>query len=79
MDGAQWWNYLLPKRKENRGDLVGGVALFSFIAILFKLVFGGSKLAFGGSVIMVTALDLTAITGLLVPIIGHIVKSGFKK
>lgn len=72
--GATWLNYLLPMRREHRGDLVAGIALASFLVILAKLLLGGSSLIVGGASIMIQPIDITSTIALLTPVVGHIVK-----
>ncbi len=70
-----WINALLVRRKEDRGDLVGTIALWSFLAMLFALLLGGSSLDVGGLHLVVPTLDINALLALLGPIAGHVVKS----
>ena len=68
-------NALLVRRRDERGDLVGTLALWSFLAMIFCLCLGGSVLEVGGLRLTVPVLDISALVGLLGPIVGHVVKS----
>lgn len=70
-----WINALLVRRKEERGDLVGTIAIWSFVAMLAALLFGGSSLTVGGLHLTMPALDVQALVALLSPIIAHTAKS----
>jgi hypothetical protein len=68
-------NAFLVRRKDERGDLVGTIALYSFLAMLIALLLGGSEFARWGLTLRVPALDIQALVALLSPIIAHTVKS----
>jgi hypothetical protein len=68
-------NALLVRRKDERGDLVGTLAMWAFVAMLFCLVFGGSSFEHWGLVLKVPAISLESLVGLLSPIIAHCIKS----
>ena len=68
-------NALLVRRKDERGDLVGTLALWSFLSLIFCLVLGGSSLTLGGLHLVVPSISLETLVGLLSPIVGHVIKS----
>ncbi len=84
INGAKWINYLLPRRRESRGDLVGGIALWAFGALLVCLVFGGSHLALGGTseapkfLLTIPKIDWALLVGLLTPIVSHVIKGSIE-
>jgi hypothetical protein len=70
-----WLNALLVRRKETRGDLVGSLALWAFLALICQILLGGSTLDVGGLHIQVPMLNWEVLAGLLAPIVGHVAKS----
>jgi hypothetical protein len=74
-------NSLLVRRKDQRGDLVGSLALWAFLGLLVCLVLGGSSVSYGGTDarplinLMVPELDWQSLVALLTPVVAHTVKS----
>lgn len=72
--GSGLLNFFLVKRRPERGDLVGSIALWSFLSILTCVLFGGSELKTDILHIVIPTVDWTIVTGLLTPIIAHTLK-----
>lgn len=75
--GAKWINYFLPQRPgiNGRGDLLGGIALWSFIVMLICLLLGGTVIApWEWLKITIPTLDIEKLTAFLTPIIAAAIK-----
>lgn len=77
--GAGWINALLVRRTDERGDLVGSIALWAFVALLVCLVLGGSSLVIGGLTLTIPVLDIGALVSLLAPVVLHTIKRGVEE
>jgi hypothetical protein len=81
--GAALWNKFMVQARPDRGDLVGSMAFWGFVAMLAYLVFcgilGGSWMVWSvfGQAGMVTIPQIngTVLTGLLAPACLHLIKA----
>lgn len=72
--GAGWINLFLLRRRGDRGDIIASIAMWSFLAMLVCILFGGSSFKSEQINIVIPSIDWQIVVGLITPVLAHVIK-----